>query len=191
MSHRARHASFQILVPVLLGVFAATAAAQTVVGRVVDDGTLEPLSAAFVVLQDQDGQRRGGVLTGTDGRFVVRAPAPGTYRLVTEMIGYAGVTSEDVELAAGQTVERTIRVPVRAIALDGIQVAAGARCRPRPGSGPETARLWDEARKALEVASWSEGNAPSCAGSSSSTPACRGCPRTRGTPPGGGSSSSG
>lgn len=158
MSPRVRHASFHFLVLLLLA-FPAGAAAQTVVGRVVDEATLEPLSAAFVVLQDRDGQRRAGVLTGPDGRFVLRAPAPGTYRLVTEMIGYAGATSEDVELAAGQTVERSIQVPVRAIALDGIQVAAGARCRARPGSGPETARLWDEARKALEVASWSETNA--------------------------------
>jgi hypothetical protein len=158
MSHRARHASLQVLIPLLLGIPVATAA-QTVVGRVLEQGTLEPLSAAFVVLQDQDGQRRGGVLTGPDGRFVLRAASPGTYRLITEMIGYAGVTSDDVELVRGETVERTIQVPVRAIALDGIQVSAGARCRARPGSGPETARLWGEARKALEVTSWSGSNA--------------------------------
>jgi protocatechuate 3,4-dioxygenase beta subunit len=127
-----------------------------VVGRVVDQETLEPLSAAFVAFERPDGQRLNGVLTRPDGRFVLRAPSPGRYRLVAQMIGYAAAPSGYVDLEVGETVQRDIEVPVRAIDLDGIRVTSATRCRARPGSGPGTARLWEEARKALEVASWVE-----------------------------------
>jgi hypothetical protein len=155
MTIRVRHG----LLPLVLGLSAlgsATANAQTVVGHVVEEGTLRPLLAAFVVLEDEHGARHGGVLTGVDGRFVIRAPQPGAYRVRTEMIGYASTASSLFRLEPGETQERTIEVPLQAITLDGIQVSGAARCRPRPGSGPETARLWEEARKALEVTSWSE-----------------------------------
>jgi hypothetical protein len=157
MIPRPRHAAFQSLLALTLGLAAAAqAAAQTVVGTVVDQSTLQPIAGAFVTLDTPDGQRHRGVLTRPDGRFVLRAPEPGSYRLTAEMIGYASPPAERLELQAGATVERTIQVPVEAITLDGISVASGARCRPRPGSGPETARLWEEARKALEVTRWAE-----------------------------------
>jgi hypothetical protein len=157
MKPRSRHASLQFMFALALGLVApAGAAAQTVVGTVVDQSTLHPIVGAFVTLDTPDGQRHRGVLTGPEGRFVLRASEPGPYHLTAQMIGYASPPSERVELQAGATVERTIQVPVQAITLDGISVASGARCRPRPGSGPETARLWEEARKALEVARWAE-----------------------------------
>lgn len=142
-------ASLVLLVP-------ATAHAQTVVGRVAEEGTLRPLGGAFVVLEDADGRRTAAVLTGRDGRFVIRAGVAGSYRLRTQMIGYATTETDPFRLEPGETAQRLIQVPLRAVALDGIRVTGGARCRPRPGSGPETARLWEEGRKALEVASWTE-----------------------------------
>jgi len=134
----------------------ASTAAQTVVGRIVDQENLEPLAAAFVGLETPDGQRQSGVLTKPDGRFSLRASSPGRYRLIVQMIGYDSPPAEYVDLEAGATVERDMAVPVQAITLAGIQVTSRARCRPRPGDGPDTALLWEEARKALEVASWSE-----------------------------------
>jgi hypothetical protein len=152
-----RHAPFQISV-VLAAVSMAAwpASGQTVVGRVVDQATLQPISGAFVTLDTPDGRRHRGVLTNPDGRFALRASEPGAYRLAAQMIGYASPAPVLVELDAGSTLERDLEVPVQAIALDGIAVTSGARCRPRPGSGPETARLWEEARKALEVTRWAE-----------------------------------
>lgn len=144
-----------VLVAILLTA-AWPLAAQTVVGRVVEEGTLRPLEGAFVVLEDEAGRRHRGVLSDAEGWFALRAAEPGRFRLVAELIGYAGVRTEALDLDAGQTVERALTVRVEAVSLDGIQVETGARCRPRPGSGPGTARLWDEARKALEVARWSD-----------------------------------
>ncbi|NIP81097.1 MAG: hypothetical protein GWM90_18510, partial [Gemmatimonadetes bacterium] len=50
--------------------------AQTLVGSVVEEGTRQPLVGAFLRLEDRDGARHGGVLSGPDGRFVLRVPAP-------------------------------------------------------------------------------------------------------------------
>jgi hypothetical protein len=140
------------LVPILI---AMPAGAQTVVGHVREEGTAQPLVGAFVFFQAEDGTRHNGVLTDLDGRFLLRG-RPGRYRLVAELIGYAGGRTEVVELAQGVTLQRNITVPVQAVTLEGITVESGSRCRRRPGSGPATARLWEEASKALEVAAWGQ-----------------------------------
>jgi hypothetical protein len=160
MTSQRRHSSFHL--PILMAVMLATPAvgsAQTVIGRVVDQGTLQPIAGAFVTLETTDGKRHRGVLSRPDGRYALRADAPGRYRLTAHMIGYASPPALMVDLEAGETLERTLEVPVQAITLDGISVTSAARCRPRPGSGRETARLWDEAKKALEVAQWAERSA--------------------------------
>ena len=133
----------------------APAAAQVLVGTVTERGTMIPVEGAFVVLVDDAGRRLNGVLSGADGGYTLRAPAPGTYRLLAELIGYATTTSDAVEVAVGPALRHDIQVAVQAVTLDGIQVETGQRCRRRPGSGIETARLWEEARKALEVTRWS------------------------------------
>ena len=131
-------------------------AAQTVTGVVIEERTREPLSGAFVVLEDSTGERTGGVLTDARGRFSVQAAAPGRYRLVAELIGFASTATGLLELTAGRAIEQVIEVPVQAVDLSGIRVTTEARCQPRPGSGPETFQLWEEARKALQVTSWAE-----------------------------------
>lgn len=132
------------------------AAAQAVRGEVVEETTGRPLWGAFVVLVDDAGVRHQGVLSDSAGRFTVRAPAPGRYRLLAELIGYAGAESAPLDLVVGPPAEYRLEVPVQAVDLTGISVSTESRCRARPGSGPETAALWEEARKALEVQSWGE-----------------------------------
>lgn len=146
-----------LLLPILLILAgAATAAAQSVVGTVVEEGTLRPLPGVFVQLFDDDGDRQFAVLSDEAGRFSLRAAAPGRYRVRAELIGYAPSESEALTLAAGPATELVLEVPIRAVSLDAIEVEAGARCRRHPGAGAATARLWEEARKALDVAQWGE-----------------------------------
>ncbi len=152
---RYRSRPWLFLLAAALGLPAQTAA-QTVRGSVVDEGTGEPLVGAFIVLVDGEGQRHEGVLTNTDGRFVLLASRPGTYRLVAELIGYASTESGWLDLAAGSVETYAMEVPVQAVSLAGIAVRSESRCRPQPGSGPGTAELWEEARKALEVTRWGE-----------------------------------
>lgn len=138
-------------------VLAATGAVgQTVVGSVVEDGTLQPLPGAFVILEDEAGARRAAVLAGEEGRFVLRAPAPGRYRLVAQLIGYADAAGGYLELAEGETVERRLEVAVRAISLEGIRAEVDTRCHARPDRELRTDRVWEEARKALEITAWAE-----------------------------------
>jgi hypothetical protein len=135
---------------------ARPAGAQTVVGTVVEEGTARPLAGAFILLEDLDGNRQGGVLAGDDGQFVLQAPGPGSYRLVARFIGYADAVSDSFSLRPGETVRREVAVAIRALSLDGIRAEVGRRCLAAPGRGPETARLWEEARKALEITTWTK-----------------------------------
>lgn len=115
----------------------------TVVGRVVDEASLEPLPGAAVVLEDSAGVRHGGGLTQSDGRFVLHAERPGTYRAVVELIGYAGASTDFFELSPDETVARDISTPAQALSLDAITVtgvrgeemeAAEGGARMAPGS---------------------------------------------------------
>jgi Carboxypeptidase regulatory-like domain len=132
---------------------AAPAAAQAVIGELVERTTGAPVGGAVVVLLDAEGTQRASALTGPTGVFALRAPAPGTYRLRAERVGYASTLSPPLELAAGQTVRHRLVSAEAAVQLDAL-AATGTRrgCRVRPGAGEATAALWEEARKALNAA---------------------------------------
>jgi hypothetical protein len=151
---RARH----LAVPLLLA--AAPAAAQTVEG-VVTDAAGQPLPGVLVLLVDGDGRQRTGALTGEAGRFVVRAPGPGTYELRGERVGLRTARQPGLALADGEARTLSLRMAEAPVALDALAaVSASAGVRPRcdagPRAGPETAALWEEARKALTNAAWTE-----------------------------------
>lgn len=135
-------------------VLPASAVAQTVVGTVLEAGTNRPLAGAFVVLEDTTGARQAAVLADSAGRYLIRAPRPGRYRLLAQLIGYADTRSSVLDVPAGSTLRHDLRVPVRAISLDGVRAEVGQRCHRTVRGGGETARLWEEARKALEITHW-------------------------------------
>jgi hypothetical protein len=131
---------------------ASPAGAQAVSGRFVDtDGA--PIPSARVSLQSESGAVVHAVLTGADGQFSLRAPAAGRYVLRAERIGYASTLSEPLALAAGQQVTHRLVAAGQRVMLEAIVVAAQPRCNIRPGTAAETAAVWDEVRKALDVVS--------------------------------------
>jgi hypothetical protein len=134
----------------------AALAAQTVRGHLVEEGTGLPIDGALLVLLDVDGGQRAGSLSNPAGRFEIQAPAAGRYRLRAERIGYRSVVSEPLVLAAGQVLDFRLVVPAVAIAIEGIAVEARRRCFMRPQDGMLVATLWEEARKALNAAAWTE-----------------------------------
>ncbi len=135
---------------------AAPLAAQAVRGRLVEAQSRAPVEGAMVWLLDADGARLGGALTDSAGWFIVRAPAAGRYRLRAERIGFATTTSPEVAFVAGETLAYELVASAEPIRLDAIEVETEQRCTVRPGAGLPAARLWEEARKALEAAAWSE-----------------------------------
>lgn len=145
-----------VVTVLVFGLSAGPATAQLVTGKLVDRTTGEPLDGAFVVLVDSAGVKRGGILTNREGRYFLRAPAAGRYTIRVERIGYATSTSRPLTLSANETRVYDMAVTTQAIALEAIEVKAGQRCTVRPGSGARMAEVWDEARKALQLAVWTE-----------------------------------
>lgn len=122
--------------------------AQPVAGVVVEEGAGTPVPGAMVILRDSTGTQVRRVLTNAAGRFLVLASDPGPHTITVERIGYADWATPSFEPRdLAQLI--TIRVPVQAIALEGLDVAAGRRCEVRPEEGKATARVWEEVRKAL------------------------------------------
>jgi len=132
------------------------ATAQTVQGQLLDQATKAPVEGALALLLNSQGEEINGALTNSAGRFLLRAPGPGSYTVRTDRIGYASVTSELFSLEANQIFGLRLETGETAIQLEGIRVEGEQRCVVRPEEGLEVARVWDEARKALTVQEWTE-----------------------------------
>lgn len=143
----------RFLAAVLLALaMAAPAAAQSVSGRFVDaDGT--PIPSARVMLQTDAGRVVHAVLTDGAGEFLLRAPAAGVYVLRAERIGYAASLSPPLALGEGEQASHRLVAGGGRVVLDAVVVSAQARCAPRPGASEQTAVVWGEVRKALDVVS--------------------------------------
>ncbi|MFQ5679258.1 MAG: carboxypeptidase regulatory-like domain-containing protein [Gemmatimonadota bacterium] len=124
---------------------------------VVDSGSGRGIEGAFVSLVGSGGRPVASTLTGADGTYVLHGFTAGEYRLRVERIGYESWESEGFEAGPGRTVTRRLEVSVQAVDLAGLAVEVASRCASRARGGPELLRVWEEARKALEVARWTEG----------------------------------
>ncbi|HEX8211875.1 MAG TPA: carboxypeptidase-like regulatory domain-containing protein [Longimicrobium sp.] len=144
----------RILALLALLVAARPLAAQTVQGELVDAAG-KPLPGAMVVLLDAAGKSLGRVLTDESGRFVLRAPSAGSYRLRAERIGYGGTESPPLQLAEGEARSYRLEGGGRAVVLDAVVAQGGRRrCEVRPGEGTAAAAVWNEVRKALDAAAY-------------------------------------
>jgi hypothetical protein len=132
---------------------ARQATQQEVRGAVVEAGRPAPVQGAMVLLLDPQGFMHGRVLTARDGTFRLAAPRPGQYRIRVDRIGYAATYSETFALAAGQALQITVQTDYQPIDLPGLVAEGSRRCEVRPTRGAAAA-VWDEARKALEAATW-------------------------------------
>ncbi len=141
---------------VVLPCAAGPLAGQVVRGSVGEQATGQPVRGGFVMLLDEDSAEIARTLTDAAGRFSVRGPRPGRYRLKAVAVGRVSWESHVFELAAGE--ERTVDVTMSLlpVALPALVVRADRRCRVRPGAGVVAGELWEEARKALEAIAWTE-----------------------------------
>jgi hypothetical protein len=148
---RARVIGIVIALAVPIGAAGPWPAQDEIRGRVVDEGTEQPVAGGAVLLLDAAGRRVHGVLTDAAGNFVLRVPGPGTYRLRAEMIGRRSVEREIV--IAGAASFQTLALPVQPIELAGLEVDAAKRCSVRAEAAPATHVVWQEAQKALRAES--------------------------------------
>lgn len=123
--------------------------AQVVRGELVDSIAARPVTAAIVTLVDGSGGEFGRTLTNANGRFLVRAPAAGAFRLRVRLVGFDVWESEPMALAVGETVVRRVSLLLVRAKLPAITVEAEQTCVVRPEEGAAAAALWDEVKKVL------------------------------------------
>jgi len=127
-----------------------------VTGAVVDSATAAPVGEGFVVLLDAGGREVARTLTGVDGRFSLRAPHAGRYRVRSERIGYVAFVALPFDLADGQTLTHELSVTALPVQLTAVEVTGRTTCRVPPDRAEVTAAVWEEVRKALAAAVWTE-----------------------------------
>ena len=124
--------------------------AQTVRGRLVGADADVPVSGALVSLEDSAGVSVAQMVTGSAGRFGLRAPMPGRYHLQVRRIGFHPWSTE-VVLAAGEELVRTVSLSDLPVALPEIRVAGTSVCGERFRGDTLSAALWSQAGTALEI----------------------------------------
>ena len=146
-----------IALVVLQTAVASALQGQVVRGRLVDDGDNAAIAGAMITLMDRGGRGVERMLTrsGT-GVFELRVPAPGEYRLRAERIGYGTTYSAFFRISTRDTLTVQMAAPIEAISLAEISVSVRPQCHLRPEEGLAVARVWDEARKALAAAEWTQ-----------------------------------
>lgn len=114
--------------PLVLLLAASPAAAQTgtITGTVSDIATGQRLESALVALDGAE----GGVLTNTDGRFVMPGVSPGSHELTVSVIGYAEGTVT-VNVVAGETSVANVELNAQAIRVQDLVVTGVARATPK------------------------------------------------------------
>ena len=125
----------------------------TVTGRVFEVPSGRPVVGAFVTIHTEDGERVAGSLANDEGRYAMRVE-PGRYRLMAQRIGVATVQSDLFDAVSGRVVALDLTVRSEVIDLEGVSVSGEARCRIDDDGG--ASRIWDLARRALDVAAWSD-----------------------------------
>ncbi len=123
--------------------------AQVVRGELIDAVGRRPVPAGIVVLVDSLQRERVRTITDVVGRFVIRAPEPGIFRLRTLIVGFEGWESEPFSLDHGQSVERQATLTLFRVELPELTVEAEQTCVVRPEEGLAAAALWEEVKKAL------------------------------------------
>jgi hypothetical protein len=102
---------------------------QAIEGTIVDASDGSPVPQAVVRMVDGDGGTVLSTLSEGDGWFRLDAPAPGTWRLEAQRIGYEPATRE-VTLEPGETERIEWRLNPQAMVLDPLEVIGDVSARP-------------------------------------------------------------
>ena len=152
--------SVRRIVPIVIlsaveAVMAHAAHAQRVFGRVTEADGRTGIAGAVVTLV-QDSARATPVLSGAEGRYLLRAPAAGRWQVRADAIGRPSQISRVLMLGANDTTRVELRFPPYVPTLAMVRVAADRSCLLRPDDGERMAEVWQAIRTALEASAATE-----------------------------------
>jgi hypothetical protein len=121
---------------------------QTVQGVALESDSTTPARRLIIALLDSTGNQVTRTLTSDLGKFLIRAPAPGRYRLKGMRIGYRSTLSREIVLDSGSVAFQFIveRAPV---AFAPVQIRQKRVCKANPDSSAAAFRMWNNARNSL------------------------------------------
>src|SRR5918992_1191706 len=126
-----------LALPLLLGTLASPLAAQqqapqtgTIVGRVLDRNTSQPVAEANVVIV---GSTRGG-RTGEEGRYRITGVPPGTHPVRVTRLGYTAET-RPANVTVGQEATVDFQIGQTAVQIDEVVVTATGESQRRRETG--------------------------------------------------------
>lgn len=116
-----------VLLLLAVGVPTRLAHAQLIQGTVLEDPSGQPIAGAAVHFLDSTDGILGETFSDDDGRFVVRLPAPGTYRLTVSRMGYAPGRSELFLVGPDDEPSVEIYLSVEPVPMDSLEVVGESR----------------------------------------------------------------
>jgi hypothetical protein len=103
-------------------------AAQTIIGKLLDQYTNQPIAGATITLVTPQNAAVGPTAkTANDGSFSITAPFPGTYRLRANVAGYITATTPAIDLIPGDQLNITWRLLAGALQLRPIAINSNGR----------------------------------------------------------------
>ena len=124
--------------------WSAQAVGSTLVGRIIDAANSTPLVGAYLIVE---GTRLGAV-TDSSGAYSIAPIAPGSYRLVAEMLGYKAEIVRDVVVFADSTTRADIALVSQSIELNTVTVTGR---RQRSQAEQQTSAHQLEARQVVAL----------------------------------------
>jgi len=112
-----------LLALILISLFISSSFAATtgkISGTVKDEKTNEPLIGANVIIEGH----ALGAATDSNGRFYILNVPPGVYNVIVQMIGYAKLTVENLDVSIGRTTQ--INAELRTEVIEGEAVIVSA-----------------------------------------------------------------
>lgn len=101
----------------------APATSQVVQGHVLEFGTGAGVMSGWVMLLDTTFAVRASAVTNREGAFSLQAPGPGSYYVLTEILGYDPVIDGILDLGAGGSITIQLTVKQKPIQMDSMIVA--------------------------------------------------------------------
>jgi hypothetical protein len=100
---------------------------QTIIGRLLDGESMQPVPAGFIQLIDSASFQVSAAFGDDEGRFTLTAPGPGEYRIRVEAFSYHSMEDGPVQVGAADTVGVEFFILPAPEELDPIVVEAERR----------------------------------------------------------------